>query len=183
MNSLKLWVYRNYDLITVKTHNRNNTIDIAKGIGILLIVWGHCGGWGILSNLMYIINTFHVPLFFLLSVLFIDTSKPFKVYVKNKASRLLKPYFIYGLIAFFIYIGVTECNADEIKHQLIRYLLCMRDRTYIFTGALWFLPSLFCSLCLCYAVMKYVPHNWGIIACIYLITSMLNHLSGGGIPA
>lgn len=32
---------------------RDQSIDVAKAIGILLIIWGHCGGWGILGSDVY----------------------------------------------------------------------------------------------------------------------------------
>ena len=44
--------------------NRISYIDIAKGIGIFLVIWGHI----ILSGPAYnIIYAFHMPLFFFLS--------------------------------------------------------------------------------------------------------------------
>jgi fucose 4-O-acetylase-like acetyltransferase len=47
---------------------RNNTIDIARGAGIILVVLGH--NWIITHNhgeLYRIIFSFHMPLFFFLS--------------------------------------------------------------------------------------------------------------------
>lgn len=46
-------------------NNRIKTIDIAKGLGILLVVIGHSMQTG--SYPMRVIWTFHMPLFFFLS--------------------------------------------------------------------------------------------------------------------
>ena len=55
--------------------NRNIAIDIAKGIGIILVVWGHViqvsagegnfDYWG--NSIFEIIYSFHMPLFIFLS--------------------------------------------------------------------------------------------------------------------
>ena len=97
-------------------------IDVTKGLGILLIIWGHCGSWGIISHAMYIINLFHIPLFFFLSGLFLHSNKNFK---------------------------------DFILPQLFHYCLGMRMHSYIFTGALWFLTSLFSALCISYCILRF----------------------------
>lgn len=42
-------------------NNRIDSIDLAKGIGIILVIIGH----GIMNN--FAINVFHMPLFFFLA--------------------------------------------------------------------------------------------------------------------
>lgn len=51
---------------------RNVTIDIMKGIGIILMVVGHSGYPSFLRNFIY---TFHMPLFFMISGYLITESK------------------------------------------------------------------------------------------------------------
>ena len=148
---------------------RNRFIDIAKALGILLIVWGHSGGWGPLGKAMYIINTFHVPLFFFLSALFLTTALPLAEFSKKRAIRLLKPSFVYYLVT----------NDDIIKSeggitwQFIRFGLGMREESYIFPGALWFLPSLFASLILCYTALKYFSRHLVLFSVIMMSGSIL----------
>lgn len=43
---------------------RDHSIDILKGIGILLVIMGHCDIFGRISGLIY---SFHMPLFIILS--------------------------------------------------------------------------------------------------------------------
>lgn len=59
---------------------RNVTIDIMKGIGIILMVVGHSGCPSFLRNFIY---TFHMPLFFMISGYLITESK-LNVIKKNK---------------------------------------------------------------------------------------------------
>lgn len=49
-----------------KSNKRYAYIDIARGIGIILVVWGHTGG-----PMINYINQFHMPLFFTLYIPFI----------------------------------------------------------------------------------------------------------------
>lgn len=156
---------------------RNRFIDIAKALGILLIVWGHSGGWGPLGNAMYVINTFHVPLFFFLSALFMTTALSFAEFSKKRAIRLLKPYLIFGLIASFVYYLVTDNDIIKIgggiPWQFVRFGLGMRGEGYIFSGALWFLPSLFASLILCYTALKYFSRHLVLFSVIMMSASIL----------
>ena len=47
----------------MNTQNRDNAIDIAKGIGILLVIVGHTGGLPAHSTVHHFIYSFHMPLF------------------------------------------------------------------------------------------------------------------------
>lgn len=73
-------------------NQRKDFIDIAKGIGIILVVLGHLDGGEQLSR--YMIYAFHMPMFFMLSGVFADTKKPFKEYFVKSAKTLYLPYFI-----------------------------------------------------------------------------------------
>lgn len=81
--------------------NRNSTFDIIKGIGIILVVLGHCGF--IFSNFIYL---FHMPLFFIVSGYFFketnyDNLLKVRDYLKRKIKQLYLPYIITNL--FFLY--------------------------------------------------------------------------------
>ena len=51
---------------TADNNKRLDNLDVAKGIGILLVIFGHCQlGWiGSVHSLIY---SFHMPLFFFIS--------------------------------------------------------------------------------------------------------------------
>lgn len=57
-------------------------IDVAKGIGILLVAFGHLVKFGsYTSNVIY---SFHMPLFFVLSGVFADTQRKGTSYFFHK---------------------------------------------------------------------------------------------------
>lgn len=89
---------------------RLNWIDYAKGIGIILVVYDH-----VMSNLRFsgsgidqtfydysykLITSFHMPLFFFLSGLFIEKSlaKGTKLFLLNKLNTIAYPYLVWSII-------------------------------------------------------------------------------------
>lgn len=77
---------------------RENWVDIVKGIGIILVVMGHAGCPVLPHGIIY---SFHMPLFFFLSGLFINRQceKDFCTYVKKNFRSLLLPYFYFNILS------------------------------------------------------------------------------------
>ncbi|MFO1417922.1 MAG: acyltransferase family protein [Methylotetracoccus sp.] len=74
---------------------RYRHIDVAKGIGIILVVFGH--NWIVRSEkgeLFRVIFSFHMPLFFFLSGIWFDPRVKLRRLVLGKADALLKPYLV-----------------------------------------------------------------------------------------
>ena len=59
---------------------RNQEVDILKGIGIFLMVFDHVG-WG--STIHTLIQSFHMPLFFIASGLLWHSQKPMDIAKKG----------------------------------------------------------------------------------------------------
>ena len=81
-------------------------IDIAKGIGILLVVLAHNDLSGYHPYLHRLIYAFHMPLFFFLSGIFFKPERKFKELFKRRFDGLIKPLIfvillIYGISVFF----------------------------------------------------------------------------------
>src|SRR5215470_1628055 len=76
---------------------RIHLIDVAKGINILLVAFGHShivyhgGLTGVLARSLIL---FRMPFFFFLSGIFFDSSKKFRHVLFDKTDALLKPYFV-----------------------------------------------------------------------------------------
>ena len=84
--------------------NRKVSIDIAKGIGISLVVLGHLNdyfGAGIPGAYKFI-YLFHVPLFFFLSGLFFKEKERFGDCLKKKFFRLYIPYLLANIFFFTV---------------------------------------------------------------------------------
>lgn len=77
---------------------RNITLDIMKGIGIILMVIGHSGCPPFLKNFIY---TFHMPLFFMISGYLITENRP-NIIKKNKKSILAISILEFNCISSFL---------------------------------------------------------------------------------
>ena len=89
---------------------RKVSIDIAKGIGISLVVLGHMNdyfGAGIPGAYKFI-YLFHVPLFFFLSGLFFKEKERFGDCLKKKFFRLYVPYLLANI--FFFAVEMTRAR-------------------------------------------------------------------------
>ncbi len=122
------------------TQKRITYIDMAKGIGILLVVFGHSGFPSPALNQW--ISSFHMPLFFLLSGMLLSLTgaheKPLHTTVKKKARTILIPYFFFSIFSIlFSAVLDTATFASYLPNALLQ--------TVVFYGisVLWFLPSLF----------------------------------------
>lgn len=148
----------------MENKERNIQIDIARGIGIVLIVIGHTA-----FRYTHFIYLFHVAIFFIIAgYLFkedysanIDNIKKFIV---TKIKRLYIPFVIGNGICillnnFFIDVNLYS-NASQsyytIKDILINILkvVLFRKNTEML-GATWFLPILF-WISIIYAVIEYI---------------------------
>lgn len=117
--------------------NRVAYLDIAKGIGILLVLIGHLSTNYILLNFIYV---FHMPLFFYIAGIF-DKNDTFKLaLLKNKKFVIL--YFSIGIG----YILLYSLLKGELKYESFAYLFSTTPKEiYSITwfGPLWFLLSFF----------------------------------------
>ena len=118
---------------------RNMHIDIAKGIGILLVVFGHNY---LVSNhkgeLFNIIFSFHVPLFFFLSGLFFNPSRSLSYTAVTKIDSILKPYFVTLFLLGFVYAVFKDINLPTYIFGVI-----YGNGLNIYWIPMWFLTHLF----------------------------------------
>ena len=142
--------------------NRNSTLDITKGIGIILVVFGH--NWAVLhegGELFRVIFSFHMPLFLFLSGIFLRESDSLKIFLRLRINSLIKPYFVTLLL-----LGVAKFSIEAIKtkalpskyYEYIEGILYATGRT-IDWGPLWFLPHLFLASFATLLVIKFIQSS------------------------
>jgi len=139
---------------------RLNTFDIAKGIGIILVVVGHTATHIGLEKVIY---QFHMPLFFILSgVFFKEINMQFpQAFMINKLRSLYIPYVLNGLRLFFVFLGISCLVLEDagwsflggLKYMVL--IICGIGSSPL-GGTFWFLRALF-IVCLLFSVL-----NWQI---------------------
>ena len=123
-------------------------IDIAKGIGIFLVIWGHLIADGFVDNLIY---SFHMPMFLFLAgyMLRIKNTVLNRAFAKKLAKRLLGPYFVFSAVYLLWELLVNR--------ESFVGIIYMTYQTVTFRGMapLWFLASLFFAELFFLALMKW----------------------------
>jgi polysaccharide biosynthesis protein PslL len=116
-------------------------LDIARGIGILLVVLGH-NDFGAISTFFHqIIYSFHIPLFFFLAGYFINVSIPFLDYFKKRFHSVLKPYLFTIFLIYFTSVSFEKMGFQTAIGRIVKSLY--GSGYYIDWVQLWFLPHLF----------------------------------------
>ena len=129
---------------------RAEWVDVAKGMGILLVVIGHAIG-GLLSARLfvqssgwaaafYLIYTFHMPLFFLLAGLFVQQRVAGDAggFVRSAFTRIAWPYLLWSVIQLLVIdaLGSAVNTPTEFGPWRVVALLWQP------TSQFWFLQAL-----------------------------------------
>ena len=119
--------------------NRLRWIDIAKGLGISLVVLAH-SRWGSTGYVGHWITAFHMPLFFILAGLCFDESRypSLVAYARRKGIALLYPYVTLSLLAVLVSLCFNygdECCPSSMLSELTH-------RPFINIAPLWFVQVL-----------------------------------------
>ena len=140
----------------IDKQTRIDYIDVAKGIGVLLVILGHIIN---MSSVLYAsIYSFHMPLFFVLSGLFANVNKYcFKDYLFRKTKQLLIPYIICFFVGLFVSLIIPDWhnfNVVEIFFSFFRF--SNLDTTLVNVAPIWFLLCLYVVSLLFYPVYNVI---------------------------
>lgn len=115
-------------------------IDIAKGIGIILVVIGHISQIKVLNDIIY---SFHMPLFFMISGFFHKDKNDF---IKHKLHTIIIPYIFFSTLTFIYWFFIESKFRDQqvsLKYFFNIFIACGGEKNYPYNAPMWFLPCLF----------------------------------------
>ena len=127
-------------------------IDVLYTIGFLLVLIGHShsSNWSkfngtILERVILFIYTFHMPLFFFIAGFLFQNSdrinrEGYRKWIKEKAFRLLTPYFFWSLLAAFPKYYIENKTFSGVMKSVGSVFINPRDSVW---GHFWYLPVLF----------------------------------------
>lgn len=159
---------------------RSTTIDAARGIGIILVVFGH--NWIVTherGELFRLVFSFHVPLFFFLAGIFLRSTDRIAPFAAARAGALLKPYFAV-LLAFGLYKLSEAALQGPIDSSRLNYFAGVLYGTGVSLDwtPMWFLPHLFLASVVCLVVLRqlktYTDARWAVpcLALALLVTGI-----------
>lgn len=149
--------------------SRIDYLDIAKGIGILLVIVGHIPY--VSEPIRQYIVSFHMPLFFIISGMLIRYTRSYqgniKSFIGRKVRNLLLPYVFFSVA----YIAIEFCrilikdtgewnNLAEKFYQTV----CLQG-----ISVLWFFPTLFMAETVFVLVRKWSNHLITIVCLVVLV--------------
>lgn len=114
-------------------------IDIAKGIGIIFVMIGHCVYFG--GGIHNFIFSWHMPMFFILSG-FVFVIEDKKKIVKRKMKTLLLPYVLFSCIGLCITLIIPAWR-NKYGLKAFIYDVYMASPDYANVSSIWFLVCLF----------------------------------------
>lgn len=150
--------------MTKRSGGRQLWLDAAKGIGIILVVFGHATDGlfsagllprsGAMGTAFFVLYTFHMPLFFFLSGLMIPKSlgKGAPVFLKDKLATIAYPYLVWSLIQGTLQLQV----ASQLNHEISIWSLIAIPWKPM--GHFWFLYALM----VCHLVSVFLANRPGV---------------------
>ena len=109
-------------------------LDMAKGVGILLVILGHEADLPLAAR--QFVTSFHMPLFFILSGMAVcltgEKERPFSQILKRKSRSIMRPYFIFSVLCLIMEVfcaGVLKNVLWETvrEHLWKRFWMCLRN--------------------------------------------------------
>ncbi len=140
-------------------------IDYARGIAIMLVCYRHVfegskeagipvGNYQFLEYFNIFLYSFRMPLFFILSGLFISASmqkRGLKLFIESRARTILYPYFVWGVLQFTLQMLFTKyTNYHPTAASYLDLLYRPRE-----CAQFWYLYALF-NVSVLYSFSKYV---------------------------
>ncbi|MCA1324565.1 acyltransferase family protein [Herbaspirillum sp. alder98] len=123
---------------------RQQWIDVLRGIGIVLVVWGHVYG-GYSFDLIFL---FHMPLFFFLSGMLFKPVDDVGAFARIKARQLLVPYTVF-LLLINLPLGLhllAQPHDPGALRDFVIDLLLGGSRLSAWVAAFWFVTSFYAVL-------------------------------------
>ena len=160
---------------------RNYAVDILKGLGILLVVYGHAGHDRIPAMVFDYVYSFHMPLFFFATGLLSwgRMDAPFGKYAARKVKSLLLPYVCFFAIGLLMY---------EVKSGFAYAPDMTWLRAFLFGGKycaeipviwpLWFLHTLFFATIIFWFIAKLNR----LAVCAVMLAMFPLYVQAGGVP-
>lgn len=116
-------------------------LDVAKGIGILLVILGHNSVKAFVPGMEKFIFSFHMPFFFLLSGMLFKPGYPLAVLFERRFKTLIRPFLAAVFLLYFVYLFYADMTLMTVLRRVARSLYASGN--YLEWAQLWFLPHLF----------------------------------------
>lgn len=138
------------NMATSVSHTRIRFVDVAKGIGVLLMILHHCiaragTAYAVVIKIAGFILSFHMPLFFFLSG-YVYRNKDTRAFFAERISGLLLPVLAFQALNMAISIVLDGLN-------------CVNPLGILFSG-FWFVYSVLYASCVFHLVDRFLKDRF-----------------------
>ena len=160
------------------------SLDVAKFIMAVMILVGHTANeWAHTTGIWHYILScdFTVPTFFAISgflffskILQMENYEERKAYYKKWSIRIGKMYLVWTLI-YFVFILVNWIRSGVTVTEVLLWL--MKSVTFASYATIWFLPSLWVGVTICWLLIekvKNVKTVYAVVAVLWLIGILMD---------
>ena len=170
--------------VTMEEQRRILWIDQLRGIALFFVVVGHVA---LPPRIKSVIYSFHMPLFFIISGLTLNNEKiqkiPLREYVKDKAKKLILPYFWMSFLVFPLWYFTFHVisHSSRTIYQVILGILFGNDVIFYTStsNALWFLLVLFFAEILYTVIIKLTHGDKKKTTILMTISAITGYLQNG----
>ncbi|MCI8375953.1 MAG: acyltransferase family protein [Lachnospiraceae bacterium] len=141
-------------------------LDVAKGIGILLVVLAHCMDIeGIPFQLIYV---FHMPMFFIFSGYLFKDKQGFNKAFSEKLRSLIVPYCMFFLLGLIVTMVIPVWR-NSLTIAGLKNDLWLADPNSVHNSSIWFLVCMFFVQIIYWGINR-MPASIQLIICFFLYT-------------
>lgn len=141
-----------------KMKSRDDSLDMARGLAVFLVIVGHMSATPTVLRVW--LYTFHLPLFFALSGMFLSKDRygSFREFLKSRVRSLLIPYFGLSISLMILVFLKRDISAhtlfaqSDYIHVILSIFLGYRKHEFYFS--LWFVAVLFFAELLVYILIQ-----------------------------
>ena len=156
-------------------------LDIAKGIGMILVLLGHLQNDTIFSYSPYILSicswifSFHMALFFIISGMLMavkgENETDIRTFIRKRFKSIMVPYFWFSII--YIFIVLYSLLIDKVVPLKTLYIQLWYVLGMYGMNVLWFLPALFAGeILFVFLTQRYKNHKSIFIILILLAAAI-----------
>ena len=150
-----------------KKSSRNQELDVAKGLGILLVVIGH--GYSHTTNIELLIYGFHMPFFFIISgIIYGQKQVQFEFNLRKKFKTLIIPYLFFEIMWWLCIALMNVNNPTWNGKEIIVKALSFKGNI-----ATWYLPCLFLVELIFWLVIHTGKFKYFLISALFVVGLIL----------
>lgn len=161
--------------MAVTSKPRIDELDILKDIAILLMILYYCLGWGQEIYIHKVIQSFHMPLFFIVGG-YLWKAHDERDYFRHKVRTILGVHFNFAVLYSLVLVGllaIGKLSGGIAKSVCSLFLFSTKSELTMFASPIWFLQEFFLT-CVVFTHLKLsMEKHCGFVVATIVMTGII----------